>query len=73
MDSQERKLKQRIERRKEKVQRMIKEQESRLDALDEASFLHHEDYLEARSAALKKLDRLKKELSGLESGYLSWP
>lgn len=39
MDSQDRKLQQRIARRKEKVKQLIKQQKARLAALDSATFL----------------------------------
>ncbi|MDO9536446.1 MAG: hypothetical protein Q7J85_14230 [Bacillota bacterium] len=70
MDPQNRKLQQRIARRKDKVQRMIKEQEARLAALDSAIFLRQKDYQNAVSIVRKKLYRLEQELSALEAGNL---
>ncbi|MDO9535517.1 MAG: hypothetical protein Q7J85_09365 [Bacillota bacterium] len=70
MDPQERKLQQRIARRKEKVQRLIGEQETILTALDSLTFLRQQDYLRALSLARNKLHRLKQELLVLESGRL---
>ncbi len=68
MDTQERKLKERIERRKEKVQRLIEEQEAYLATMDSAIFKRRQDYFQALSAGQKKLYRLKQELLVLESG-----
>jgi len=68
--SQNRKVQQKIARRKEKVQRMISEQETRLAALDSAIFLRQEDYQKAVSIVRKKIYRLEHELSALEAGYL---
>ena len=71
MNSQDRKLKQRITRRKEKVQRLIGEQEAILATLDPVPDRHHQqDYLRALSLARNKLHRLKQELLVLESGRL---
>ena len=58
MDTRERKIKQRIARRKEKVQRMIGEQESLLVALDSVIFLRQEDYRSALDQVKGKLFRL---------------
>lgn len=68
--SNNRKLQQRITRRKEKVQRMIKEQEAHLAALDSVTFLRQEDQHKAVAPAFNKLNRLKLELQILESGRL---
>jgi hypothetical protein len=70
LDDQNRKLQQKIARRKEKVQRMIREQKERLAALDSAIFLRQEDYQKAVSMVRKKLYRLEQELSSLEVGNL---
>ena len=71
MDSnQKRKLQQKIDRRKEKVQRLIGEQETRLAALDSATFIRQQDYMEAKGKVRKKLQRLEQELSALEAGQL---
>ena len=72
MNTRERKIKQRIARRKEKVQRMIGEQESLLVALDSVIFLRQEDYRSALDQVKGKLYRLKQELQALESGILQW-
>ena len=70
LDTQERKLKERIERRKEKVQRLIEEQEDHLAILDSAIFKRRQDYFQALSTGQNKLYRLKLELLVLESGRL---
>ncbi|HHT46030.1 MAG TPA: hypothetical protein GX004_01900 [Firmicutes bacterium] len=72
MNTRERKIKQRIARRKEKVQRMIGEQEALLAALDSVIFLRQEDYRSALDQVRGKLCRLKQELQALESGILQW-
>ncbi len=73
MNAQERKLLQRIARRKEKVQRLIREQEARLTALDSATFLRQQDYTQATSLVRKKLYSLEQELAALEAGRLPGP
>lgn len=70
MDAQDRKLKERIARRKDKVQKLIKEQEAYLAALDSAIFKRRQDYFQALSTGQNKLHRLKQELLVLESGRL---
>lgn len=70
MNPQDRKLQQRIARRKEKVQRLIEQQKNRLAALDSAAFLRHKDYLQAVSIVRKKLYRLEQEFLALEAGKL---
>ena len=70
MDPQERKLQQRISRRKEKVQRLIDEQEAYLSTLDPNNFQRRQDYLRALSQAHNKLHRLKQEQLALEAGQL---
>ncbi len=45
MDPQERKLQQRIARRKEKVRHLIGQQEAYLSTLDPANYRHRCDYL----------------------------
>lgn len=70
MDAQERKLKQRIVRRKEKILRLIREQEDYLATLDSATYRHQQDYHRALSLARNKLYRLKQELLVLGSGQL---
>ena len=70
MDTQERKLKDRIERRKEKVQRQMNEQEAYLATLDPATYQYRKDYFQALSTGRKKLYRLKQELLVLDSGRL---
>ena len=72
MNTQERKTQQRIARRKKKVQRMIREQKTRLAALDSVTYLRQEDYLRALRLVKNKLYCLKQELQGLESGMLRW-
>ena len=73
MDRRNRKLQLRIARRKEKVQRLIMEQEARLETLDLAAFPHQRDYLRAVSTSRRKLHRLERELSALEDGRLPGP
>ena len=71
MDTQDRKLNQRIGRRKEKVQRLIEEQETFLAALGPMPDRHRrQEYLRALSSNQNKLRRLKQELLVLESGRL---
>jgi hypothetical protein len=70
LETQDRKLKERIERRKEKGLRLIEEQESHLAAMNPANFQHRQDYFQALSIDWNKLSRLKQELSVLESGRL---
>ncbi len=70
MDTQDRKLKQRITRRREKVERMIEEQKARLAALESATFLHQQDHYKATGMVREKLYRLEQELMVLESGRL---
>lgn len=72
MNTRERKIKQRIERRKEKVLRMIGEQEALLIALEAVIFLRREDYRGAQEQIRGKLYRLQQELQALESGILQW-
>ncbi|GEM_PF-2409943 len=73
MNAQERKLLQRIARRKGKVRRLIREQEARLAALDSATFLRQQDYTQATSLVRKKLYSLEQELAALEAGRLPGP
>ncbi len=73
MNPQDRKRQQRIARRKEKVQRMIRQQEARLAALDAATFLRQQDYIQATSLVRKKLYSLEQELAALEAGRLPGP
>ncbi|OPL09771.1 MAG: hypothetical protein AVO34_04975 [Firmicutes bacterium ML8_F2] len=70
MNSQERKLQQRIARRKEKVQRLIGQQEAYLSALDPVNYRRRRDYLRVLSQSRNKLNRLKRELLALEAGQL---
>lgn len=70
MDQQERKLQQRIARRREKVRRLIEEQETRLASLEAASFLRREDYMQAVNKVRQKLYRLEQELAALDDGRL---
>ena len=72
MNTRERKNKQRNARRKEKVQRMIGEQETRISALNSVAFLRQEDYRRALDHAMNKLYRLQQELQALEAGILQW-
>jgi len=73
VNAQERKLLQRIARRKGKVRRLIREQEARLAALDSATFLRQQDYTQATSLVRKKLYSLEQELAALEAGRLPGP
>ena len=72
MENRERRFKQRITRRKEKVQRMIKAQQTKLAALDAVTYLREEDYRQALKRVREKLYRLQQELRGLEAGLLRW-
>jgi hypothetical protein len=70
MYPQNQKVQQKISRRKVKVQRLIKEQETRLAAIDPSTFSSHKDYLQSMSMVRKKLNHLEKELIELEAGKL---
>lgn len=70
MYPQNQKVQQKISRRKVKVQRLIKEQEARLAAIDPSTFSSHKDYLQSMSMVRKKLNHLEKELIELEAGKL---
>ena len=71
MDAQDRKLNERITHRKEKVQRLIEQQEAILAALGPIpDHLHQQDYFRALRSGQNKLYRLKQELLVLESGRL---
>ncbi|MDO9536125.1 MAG: hypothetical protein Q7J85_12540 [Bacillota bacterium] len=70
MDPQDRKLQQRIVRRKKKVQRLIREQEVYLATLDPDNNQRWGDYLQLLSRSRNKLQRLKQELLALEAGHL---
>lgn len=72
MKNKERRFQQRIVRRKEKVQRMIKAQQTKLSALDTVTYLRREDYQQASEKVRNKLYRLQQELRGLEAGLLRW-
>ncbi|NLJ57027.1 MAG: hypothetical protein GX334_08290 [Firmicutes bacterium] len=72
MENRERRFQQRITRRKEKVQRMIKAQQTKLAALDAVTYLREEDYRQALKRVREKLYRLQQELRGLEAGLLRW-
>jgi len=71
MDPGERKLNQRIARRKEKVMKMIAELETIIKSIDPLAYQYHKDYLRDLSQAAHKLSRLKQELVILESGNLA--
>jgi hypothetical protein len=64
------KLRQKIARRKVKVQRLIEEQQARLADMDPSTFSSHKDYLKSESLIRKKLNHLEKELIELEAGKL---
>jgi hypothetical protein len=70
LDTQERKFRELLEHRKERVQRLIKEQEAYLTTLDSATYKRRQEYFQALSTGRKKLHQLKQELSVLESGRL---
>lgn len=70
MDPQDRKLRQRIARRKEKVGRLIEQQEAYLSALAPDNYRRRQDYLRALSQVRNKLNRLKREQLALEAGQL---
>ena len=69
----DRKLRQRIARRKEKVRRLIGEQEANLAVLDSADYPRREDYLRALHLTRGKLHQLKREFLALEAGRLPGP
>ena len=69
----DRKLRQRIARRTEKMRRLIGEEEANLAVLDSADYPRREDYLRALRLARGKLHRLKRELLALEAGRLPGP
>ncbi len=70
MDTQDRKLKQRITRRRDKVERMIAEQKARLAALVSATLLHQQDHYKATGMVREKLYHLEQELMVLKLGRL---
>ncbi len=71
MDSAERKLNQRIVRRKEKVMKMIAQQKAEIARIDSIEYQHYKDYMHDMSLVVNKLNRLKQELVILESGRLA--
>ncbi len=54
-----------------KVQRLIREQEARLTALEPSAFPTHQDYLHATMTVRQRLYRLEQELKSLEAGKWS--
>ena len=72
MNSQDRKIKQRIARRRQKVTLLIAKQEIVLSGLDEKDFASRKDYVTALAAARHKISRLRRELMVLEAGKLPW-
>ncbi len=66
MTTKDRKFQQKVTRRKEKVGRMILEQQVRLDLLDPK----HEEYYRKRRSLQAKLSRLEQELRSLEASSL---
>ena len=71
MDPNERKLNQRIVKRKEKVEKMITKQKIIIKGMDPSEYQDHKDYLRDLSSATQKLHRLEQELIILESGHLT--
>lgn len=71
MDTAERKLNQRIARRKEKVGKMIAQQKALIKSINPSAYEHHMDYLRDLSSATHKLHGLQQELAILESGRLA--
>ena len=71
MDPEERKLNQRIAKRKEKVEKMIAELEIIIKDMDPDTYNNYNDYLKSLSSATQKLNRLEQELVILESGHLA--
>ncbi len=69
MDTQDRKLQQRIARRKEKVQQLIEQQNVYLAVLDPDNYQCWGDYLQVQSRSRNKLHQLKQELLALETGH----
>jgi len=63
----DRKQRQRIARRKEKVQRLIAQREARLAALRPEAYQRRQDYLRTLSLGRNKLRHLKRELLALEA------
>ncbi|MDP2856631.1 MAG: hypothetical protein Q8P50_01470 [Bacillota bacterium] len=70
MSADDRRLQQRIAWRKERVQRLIAEQEARLASIRLAAYLRRGDCIRDLSRALGKLQRLRQELAALEEGRL---
>ncbi|MEX2356040.1 MAG: hypothetical protein WD535_03295 [Thermaerobacterales bacterium] len=68
MATEDPKLQKRIDRRKEKVERLIAQYQSRLESIDQAVYLRPENHQRDVSAAMSKLQQLQQELAGLESG-----
>ena len=70
MDPEERKLNQRIIRRKEKVEKMITMQKLIIRGIDPSAYQDYTDYLRDLSSVTQKLHRLEQELMILKSGKL---
>jgi len=71
MDPDDRKLNQRIAKRKDKVEKMITRQKLIIKNIDPTAYKDHKDYLRELSATTQKLNRLEQELIILKSGRLA--
>ncbi len=71
--AQDRNLRQRIARRKQKVRAMIAKQEIILAALDAKDYSCHQEYLWALGLARHKIRRLRQEIDMLDAGRLPRP
>ncbi len=71
MNPDERKLNQRITRRKEKVIKLVAQQEAEISRIDMIEYQQYKDYVHDMGLAVHKLNRLKQELAILESGRLA--
>jgi len=67
MSADDPKRQQRIARRKERVQRLIAEQETRLAAVGLVIYARRKDCIRNLSWTLDKLHRLRQELSALKA------
>lgn len=68
MTADDRKFQEQRARRKERVQRLIAEQEARLASIRLATYLRRGGYAQDQGRALGKLHRLRQELAALEAG-----
>lgn len=71
INNQRHRYRQRIARRKQKVQRLINEQNARRAALNSVTFLRRQDYWRAVHKIQARLYQLRRELQALDAGLLT--